>query len=126
MRPSEINTPIGDEAAMSSSAQSSPTPWGRFEGMVALVTGSAWGMGLNHAQRFAAEGAKVVMCDLLGDKVKAAAAEIPGAIAVPCDVSKADEVAGVIDAAMSAFGRIDVLVNNAGGAIIPGLSLIHI
>jgi NAD(P)-dependent dehydrogenase (short-subunit alcohol dehydrogenase family) len=124
-RPGEINTPIRDEAAMSSSAQSSATPWGRFEGMVALVTGSAWGMGLNHAQRFAAEGAKVVMCDLLADKVKAAAAEIPGAVAVPCDVSKADEVAGVIEAAMRAFGRIDILVNNAGGAIIPAKPIVE-
>jgi NAD(P)-dependent dehydrogenase (short-subunit alcohol dehydrogenase family) len=110
--------------AMSSSGLSSAPTWRRFEGMVALVTGSAWGMGLNHAQRFAAEGAKVVMCDILADKVKAAAAEIPGAIAVPCDVSNADDVARVIDAAMSQFGRIDILVNNAGGAIFPAKPIV--
>jgi 3-oxoacyl-[acyl-carrier protein] reductase len=104
--------------------RTSPTPWGRFEGLVALVTGSAWGMGLNHAQRFAAEVAKVVMCDILEDKVKDAAATIPGAVAAPCDVSMADDVARVIDAAMSAFGRIDILVNNAGGAIIPAKAVV--
>ena len=74
--------------------KTSTASWRRFDGMVALVTGSAWGMGLNHAQRFAAEGAKIVMCDILGEKVQDAAAALPDAIAVPCDVSKAGNVAG--------------------------------
>lgn len=98
--------------------------WRRFEGLVVLVTGSAWGMGLNHAQRFAAEGAKVVMCDILGDKVKDAAATLPDAIAVTCDISKAEDVARVADAALSKYGRIDVLVNNGGGAIFPARSIV--
>ena len=109
---------------MSPSAQTSNPTGRRFEGLVALVTGSAWGMGLNHAQRFAAEGAKLVMCDILGDKVKDAAATLPDAIAVTCDISKADDVARVADTALSKYGRIDILVNNGGGAIYPAKAIV--
>jgi 3-oxoacyl-[acyl-carrier protein] reductase len=110
---------------MTSSGQnqgSAPT-WRRFEGLVAVVTGSAWGMGFNHAQRLAAEGARLVMCDILGDMVKESAAKLPDAISVPCDVSKADDVARMTDAALAKYGRIDLLINNAGGAIFPAKSI---
>jgi 3-oxoacyl-[acyl-carrier protein] reductase len=89
----------------------------RFEGQVAIVTGSAWGLGRNHAERLAAEGAKLVLCDILEDMVAETAASLPDAISVKCDVSNADDVARVVQAAVDAYGRIDILINNAGGAI---------
>lgn len=89
----------------------------RFEGLVAIVTGSAWGIGRNHAERLAAEGAKLVLCDILDEMAAETAASLPDAISVKCDVSNADDVARVVEAALDAYGRIDILVNNAGGAI---------
>jgi NAD(P)-dependent dehydrogenase (short-subunit alcohol dehydrogenase family) len=89
----------------------------RFEGQVAIVTGSAWGIGRNHAERLAAEGAKLVLCDILEDMVAEAAATLPEAISIKCDVSNPDDVARMVEVALAAFGRIDILINNAGGAI---------
>jgi NAD(P)-dependent dehydrogenase (short-subunit alcohol dehydrogenase family) len=92
-------------------------PRRRFEGAVAVVTGSAWGLGRNHAERLAAEGARLVLADVLEDRVKETAASLPGAIAVRCDVSKPADTERLAAEAVKAFGRIDILVNNAGGAI---------
>ena len=91
----------------------------RLEGRVAVVTGAAWGMGRRHAERLAAEGAQVVLADIQHDLVKETAGRIAGSIAVRCDVSSAADVERMVDEATKAFGRIDVLVNNAGGALIP-------
>jgi 3-oxoacyl-[acyl-carrier protein] reductase len=89
----------------------------RFEGQVAIVTGSAWGIGRNHAERLAAEGARLVLCDILEDMVAETAASLPEAISIKCDVSNPDDVARMVEAALAAYGRIDILINNAGGAI---------
>jgi 3-oxoacyl-[acyl-carrier protein] reductase len=94
-------------------------PGRRFDGLVAVVTGSAWGMGRRHAERFAAEGARVVVADLQGDLAEEVAAELPEAIAVRCDVSDAADTERMAAEAVSAFGQIDILVNNAGGALFP-------
>ena len=89
----------------------------RFQDHVVIVTGAARGRGLRYAQRFAGEGAKVVLADLRDD-VAEAAAEIAAhgstAIAVQVDVNDVDATQAMADAAREAFGRIDVLVNNAG------------
>ena len=85
----------------------------RFENKVAIVTGAASGIGLATAKRLAAEGAKVVVADLDGDKAKAVA-EGFGGLGVACDVSKEDQVRACVDATLAAFGRWDVVVNNAG------------
>jgi len=95
-----------------------PDPSPRFDGLVAIVTGSAWGIGRVYAERLAAEGAKLVLADVRAEMVKETAATLPDAIAVTCDVSSSADVDAMAAAALEAYGRIDILINNAGGAIV--------
>jgi rhamnulose-1-phosphate aldolase/alcohol dehydrogenase len=84
---------------------------------IALVTGAAGGIGKATAKRLATEGACVVVADLDQAKAAAAAAEIGGsdvAIGVAADVSDEDAVQAMVDAAVLAFGGLDLVVNNAG------------
>lgn len=118
------------------------TGLGRLEGKVALVTGGASGIGLATVERFVAEGAKVVFCDLdpsqgraLGSQIGAAAAALhhsrreaggpndgyaiaerlgDPAIFVPCDVTDAASLSNAFGVAGEHFGGLDILVNNAG------------
>jgi NAD(P)-dependent dehydrogenase (short-subunit alcohol dehydrogenase family) len=87
----------------------------RLKDKVAVVTGAGSGIGLAIAQRFVAEGANVVAADWNEEAIEAAARSIGGSI-VAVTVNVADETAciGMIDRAVAEFGRIDVLVNNAG------------
>ncbi len=88
---------------------------GRLEGKVALVSGAARGMGQAEARLFAAEGAKVVLCDVIDDEGKAAASEIgANAIFQHLDVTSEEDWAAATAATTAAFGKLDVLVNNAG------------
>jgi rhamnulose-1-phosphate aldolase/alcohol dehydrogenase len=87
---------------------------------VALVTGAASGIGKATAERLAAEGACVVVADLDAEKASAAAAEIGNAdvaVGVGADVSDEDAVREAMDAAVLAFGGLDLVVNNAGLSI---------
>jgi len=89
---------------------------GRLDGKVALITGGARGMGKSHVRHFVAQGARVVFGDVLDDKGAALAAEFDEKSCryIHHDVtSEADWAAAVVLAA-DAFGRLDVLVNNAG------------
>jgi 3-oxoacyl-[acyl-carrier protein] reductase len=89
----------------------------RLEGKVAVITGAGRGIGAAIARRFAADGASVVLNSLSDSAVKVAdeiTASGGKAVAIKGDVSKADDVGKVIDVAVSTFGRLDILINNAG------------
>jgi NAD(P)-dependent dehydrogenase (short-subunit alcohol dehydrogenase family) len=80
-----------------------------------LVTGAARGLGLAMATRFVAEGARVLLADVLAAEVAARAAELgPAARGIVCDVCRRADLAAAIDAMVADWGGIDVLVNNAG------------
>ena len=91
---------------------------GRLDGKVAFISGGARGQGEAEARMFAAEGAKVVIADILdaeGMRVAAEIAESGGdSLYVHLDVTSEEEWQSAIDNAVSAFGKVDVLVNNAG------------
>ncbi len=87
----------------------------RLDGKVALVTGAARGTGEATARRFAAEGAQVVLADLRDDQGEAVAKELGDAARyVHLDVTDEEGWTRAVDASLGHFGRLDVLVNNAG------------
>lgn len=87
----------------------------RLEGKVAIITGSAQGMGAAHAKKFIEEGAKVVLTDLNEEKGNAFAAELgENAIFVKQNVANEEDWKNVVAKAEETFGPVNVLVNNAG------------
>jgi 3-hydroxybutyrate dehydrogenase len=93
----------------------------KLDGKVALVTGAASGIGHQIARRYVEAGGRVAIADLNLDAAKAAAKELGGdkeAIAVAMDVTKEDEVNAGVAATVSAFGKVDILVSNAGIQIV--------
>jgi NAD(P)-dependent dehydrogenase (short-subunit alcohol dehydrogenase family) len=90
----------------------------RAKDQVVVITGAAAGIGYGCAERFAAEGAKVVLSDIDRVKGEAAAERLQGegaeAVFVACDVGDKGEVDRLMESAVAAFGRIDTLVANAG------------
>lgn len=88
---------------------------GRVEGKVALISGAARGMGAAHARALVAEGAKVVIGDVLTDEGAKLADELgPAARYVGLDVGQPEDWQAAVQTAVDDFGRLDVLVNNAG------------
>ncbi|MCV7169904.1 3-oxoacyl-ACP reductase FabG [Mycobacterium sp. CPCC 205372] len=88
-----------------------------LSGQTAVVTGGAQGLGLAIAERFVAEGARVVLGDLNLEATQAAAERLGGddtAVAVRCDVTSGADVDALVAAATERFGRFDIMVNNAG------------
>lgn len=88
----------------------------RLKDRIAIVTGAARGIGLAIAQRFAAEGATVILSDVM-DKEGEAAATAIGASYMHCDVSKTSDVTALVNAVVSKHGAVDILANNAGIAM---------
>jgi len=85
----------------------------RLGSKVALITGGARGQGAAEARLFAAEGAQVVITDLLDADGESVAIEI-GGVYLHHDVTREEDWARVVEAVISRHGRLDVLVNNAG------------
>ena len=92
----------------------------RFQGCVVIITGSGSGLGRVLAHRFAAEGAAVVVADVVAQRANMVADEISGAggksLAQTTDVTDAADVEAMVGAARDAFGPVDILVNNAAKA----------
>ncbi|HEX5192236.1 MAG TPA: SDR family oxidoreductase [Solirubrobacteraceae bacterium] len=89
----------------------------RLAGKVAVITGAASGIGRGAAQRFVAEGASVLVADISSERAQQTCDEL-GARAAPCtvDVSDAESVTAMVDAAVQRFGALDVMFSNAGVA----------
>src|SRR3954466_7655663 len=89
-----------------------------LEGKVAIVTGASSGLGVAFAEGLAQAGADVAICARRVERLEETRAVVEGlgrrCLAVPADVSKAEDCQRVVDAAMEELGRVDVLVNNAG------------
>lgn len=86
----------------------------RFEGKVALVTGSANGIGRAMVRALLAEGARVAALDIETDALSREFGAIADVLAIPCDVSKNEQVDAAVQQAIAQFGRIDVCFSNAG------------
>ena len=90
----------------------------RFQEQVAVITGAARGIGRAIALAFAGEGAKVALVDINSELLERLREEIVRqggeALSVPCDISKSSDVKEMANQVLNTFGRIDVLVNNAG------------
>jgi 3-hydroxybutyrate dehydrogenase len=93
----------------------------KLDGKVALITGAASGIGHGIAKRFVEAGGRVVIADLNADGAVKAAKELAGektAVGIAMDVTKEDQVDAGVEQAVKAFGRIDILVSNAGIQIV--------
>ena len=93
----------------------------RLEGKIAIVTGAARGIGRACAERLLADGARVVLADIDAARLDEAAAALGDAgtvLAVVTDVSRKEEVEALVAAAVGKFGRVDIMVNNAGIAMV--------
>jgi NAD(P)-dependent dehydrogenase (short-subunit alcohol dehydrogenase family) len=91
----------------------------RFTDKVVIVTGAASGIGLATARRLGSEGARVVIADLNEEKAQAAAGDVkavgaPDVVASACDVSQEGQVQATVQNTIEKFGKLDIVVNNAG------------
>ena len=86
----------------------------RFEGKVAIITGASTGLGPVMAQMMADEGAKLILAARRVELVEGVAKEIGAqAVALKADVTNEDDIAAMVEAAMSRWGQVDIMMNNA-------------
>lgn len=90
----------------------------RLHGKVALITGAGSGIGRATAERFAAAGARVAVCDIVPERVDEVVAAIRDAggeaLGITMDIARQEDVDRAVASTLSAYGRLDILVNNAG------------
>ena len=101
------------------STPSAPTNSARYTDRVVIITGSASGIGLATAQRIGSEGGRIVLADLSEEKLLTAARDVtaagaPEVLTIRCDVSNEKDVDQVFAQTLERFGRVDLVVNNAG------------
>ena len=101
----------------------------RLEGRTAIITGAAQGLGRSIALEFADQGAEMLLADIRSEKVAAVASEVGerggNAVSISVDVTSAEDVESMVRKALDTFGRIDVLVNDAGGSGTVGIQHIE-
>jgi len=85
-----------------------------LKGSVFLITGASSGIGSATARLAAGRGARVVLVARRTDRIEALAADLPDALAVTADITDGDQLRAAVEAATERYGRLDVLVNNAG------------
>lgn len=91
-----------------------------LDGKVAIITGAARGIGEGIARQYAAEGAKVLLTDMREELGAALAKELPDARFLRVDVTREDEVARAVDFVVETYGRLDIMVANAGAVGVTG------
>lgn len=85
-----------------------------LQNKVAIITGAGQGLGEAIARRLADEGCKVVVADLVGENAQKVADSLPDALAVTVDVTNEEQVAAMVAATVEKYGRLDIMVPNAG------------
>lgn len=90
----------------------------RLDGRVAIVTGASSGLGRRFARVLRTAGASIVLVARRVERLEALRDEIGSSIAVPCDLTSHDDFERPVQAALDAFGRVDIVVNNAGVAYV--------
>ena len=91
-------------------------PGSRLEGKVAIVTGGAAGFGKGIATKFVSEGARVLIADLSPEAGEKTAAELGGCTFARADVTRREDWAALLATALKEYGRLDIVVNNAGAS----------
>ena len=99
---------------MASSTSFDPIAQFRLDGKIAIVTGASSGLGARFARVLHAAGATVVVTARRLDRLETLSADLPGSLAVQCDVAQASDREKLIAEVLAKLGRIDILVNNAG------------
>ena len=100
-----------------------------IQGAVVVITGASMGIGAATARAFANAGAKLVLAARSADKLEAVAQSLPASaetLAVPTDMTNQAQVRALIDAACERFGRVDLLINNAGQAAVGSVATINL
>lgn len=109
---------MDDHSTSAASATGSPFDLFRLDGKVALVTGGSRGLGRHMALAFAEAGADIIVASRKLENCREVVQEVEAigrrGLAYSCHLGRWDEIGGLVDAAYDAFGRVDVLVNNAG------------
>jgi NADP-dependent 3-hydroxy acid dehydrogenase YdfG len=98
----------------------------KLDGAIAIVTGASSGIGAATAQLLANEGAHVVLAARRADRIQSLAATLGNALAVPTDVTEADDRKRLVDRTVAQHGRVDLLVNNAGQGLHVPLSVLDL